>query len=762
LGAWFRILVFIFAFLIAGSAYAQRVALVLSGGAARGGAHIGVLRALEEQHIPITYITGTSIGAVIGAMYASGYTPDEIEALMSSPEFQEWAMGIIDPKYTYFFRKEDPNASWISTDFNFKKKITSLLPTQLIKTYEIDFRLMELLSPANAVSGGIFDNLMIPFRCITSDIDSTQAVVLRKGDLNTAVRASMSLPLIFTPVVLNNKLVYDGGMYNNFPVDVAIKDFHPDVIIGSRVAQRYDKPDRDDVISQLLTMLMERQTDTITLPGSVVIVPKLPVINLLDFTYTKVLADSGYIAAMRCMPKIRKLVHDTLSSESLAAKRAAFNARKHELVFDSIHITGLNKVQQGFVRRQLKHGKPNVTLSEVRNEYFRLIDNGFIRTITPVARFNVKTGFYDLHLDITKTNNFSAEFGGNFSLGNMNVGFLELQYKYLWSKALRFSINGYFGRIYNSARIGARIDFNSTTPWFLEANYTYNHMDYFKSSMFFFDDKTPNYIIQGEYFGEVLGGLPVTNTGKLSLGVSYAFTNNKYYQSNVFERADTADQTSFNFGSPVLAFELNSLNRKQFASAGIRLFMSVAYVNGREDMLPGSTSSNQVPSTAYHNWFRFRILYDNYFESLGPIKIGFYGEGVISNEPLFANYTSSLIYLPAFQPLPESQAYFLPAFRAPNWAAAGLKMVLRIYKKIEYRLEGYLFQPYQAVIENPDHTASLGPQFSDRAYMASTSVVYNSPLGPVSLGVNYYDKQAESWTLNFNFGYIIFNKRALP
>jgi len=249
-------LVFIFAFLIAGSAYAQRVALVLSGGAARGGAHIGVLRALEEQHIPITYITGTSIGAVIGALYASGYTPDEIEALMSSPEFQQWAMGIIDPKYTYFFRKEDPNASWISTDFNFKKKITSLLPTQLIKTYEIDFRLMELLSPANAVSGGIFDNLMIPFRCITSDIDSTQAVVLRKGDLNTAVRASMSLPLIFTPVVLNNKLVYDGGMYNNFPVDVAIKDFHPDVIIGSRVAQRYDKPDRDDVISQLLTMLM--------------------------------------------------------------------------------------------------------------------------------------------------------------------------------------------------------------------------------------------------------------------------------------------------------------------------------------------------------------------------------------------------------------------------------------------------------------------------------------------------------------------------
>lgn len=762
MGTWLRIFVFVFPLLMAGSLHAQRVALVLSGGAARGGAHIGVLRALEEQQIPVTYITGTSIGAIIGALYASGYTPDEIEALLSSPEFQQWAMGIIDPKYTYFFRKEDPNASWISIDFNLKKRITSLLPKQLIKTYEIDFRLMELLSPANAVAGGDFDSLMIPFRCITSDIDSTRAVVLRKGDLNTAVRASMSLPLVYTPVVLNNRLVYDGGMYDNFPVDVALKDFRPDVIIGSRVAQRFNKLDRDDVISQLLTMLMERQSDTITSPGSVVIVPKLPVINLLDFSYTKMLADSGYQAAMRCMPKIRQLIHDTLTAAALATKRNTFKRKEHPMVFDSMHITGLNKVQQSFVTRQLKHGKGEVSLNQLRNEYFRLIDNGFIRTITPIARFNKQTGYYDLYLDITQTDNFSAEFGGNFSLGNMNVGFLELQYKYLWTKALRFHVNGYFGRIYNSAQVGARIDFNSATPWFLEANYTYNHLDYFRSSMFFFDDKTPNYIIQGEYFGAITGGLPVTNTGKLSLGVSYAFTNNKYYQSNLFERADTADQTSFNFGSPVLSFELNSLNRKQFASAGIRLFVSLAYVNGREDILPGSTTINQPPATNYHNWFMFRILYDNYFESLGPLKVGFYGEGVVSNEPLFANYLSSLIYLPAFQPLPESQAYFLPAFRAPSWAAAGLKMVMRIYKKIEYRLEGYLFQPYRAVVENPDHTASLGPQFSDRAYMASTSVVYNSPLGPVSLGVNYYDKQSESWTLNFNFGYIIFNKRALP
>ncbi len=752
-----------FQFLIVNSACGQRVALVLSGGAARGGAHIGVIRALEEQQIPISYIAGTSIGAVIGALYASGYSPDEMEQLMSSEDFQRWAMGIMDQHYIYFYRKEDPNASWISTNFDFNKKLTSLLPTQLIKTYEIDFRLMELLSPANAVCSGNFDKLMVPFRCVTADIDSTEAVVLRKGDLNTAVRASMSLPLVYTPVVLNGKLVYDGGMYNNFPVDVAQKDFRPDVIIGSRVAQRYDKPDRDDVVSQLLTMLMERQTDTLTFPGSVMIVPKLPRINLLDFTYTKVLADSGYVATMRSIQKIRRFVHDSISPEKLALKRAEFNGRKKEVRFDSIHITGLNKIQQGYVTRQLKHGEKTVGIDELRTQYFRLIDDGFIKSISPVARYNPRTGFYDLFLDITRTNNFGAQFGGNFSLGNINFGFIELQYKYLWTNALHFNLNGYFGKIYSSAKVGGRIDFNSLTPWFLEVNYVYNHMEYFNRSMFFFEDKTPNYIIQSEYFGNLTTGIPTSNSGKLSLGIIYAFTNNKYYQSNLFSRSDTADQTSFNFGSPVLTFELNSLNRKQFASAGVKLQLSLAYVNGQEDMLPGSTTHNQVPVTQYRNWFQLRLIYDNYFESLGPVKFGFYGEGMLSNQPLFSNYTSSLIYAPAFQPLPESQAYFLPAFRANNWTAAGLKAVVRIYKKVEYRLEGYIFQPYRAILGSSDNNnAYLGPKFSDRAYMASTSVVYNSPLGPLSLGVNYYDKQSESWTLNFNFGYIIFNRRALP
>ena len=93
------------------SLQAQKVALVLSGGGSRGAAHIGVIRALEENHIPIDYIAGTSIGAVIGSLYAIGYSPDEMETLLDSDEFKRWAAGNMDEKYVYYYRKEDPNAS---------------------------------------------------------------------------------------------------------------------------------------------------------------------------------------------------------------------------------------------------------------------------------------------------------------------------------------------------------------------------------------------------------------------------------------------------------------------------------------------------------------------------------------------------------------------------------------------------------------------------------------------------------------------------
>ncbi len=743
--------------------HSQKVAVILSGGASKGGAHIGVLRALEEQHIPISFIAGTSVGAIIGGLYASGYTPDEIEKLISSEEFQRNASGLMYDQYVYYYRREEPNASWISLDLNPKKKLTSSLPVSLKSPFMVDFRFMEIFAPPNAAAEGDFNKLFIPFRCVVADIDSSSAVIIKKGDLPSAIRASMSIPFVYNPVVLNNKLMYDGGMYNNFPTNVAADDFKADVIIGSRVAERYDKPDPEDPVSQLLVMLMGKQSSNIPYPNSVLILPNVPKVDLLDFSHTAVLADSGYAAAMRSIASIRKLVHDTVNSEDLLRRRKEFRSRQPALIFDSIITKGLNRAQSTYVKQVLKHGKELISLDELRPGYYRFIDEGFVKTIYPVARYNPQTAHYDLILDIHKSDKFSADFGGNLSLGTVNEAFLEIRYKYLWSKALHFLANGYFGKFYASAKISGRMDFNSKYPWYINLDYTYNHFDYFKNSTFFFDDKTPSYIIEREYFGNASIGIPVTNAGKLELGMVYAFTNDKYYQSNQFTRYDTADQTGFNYFAPSVCFELNSLNRKQYPNAGARLLLSFTYVNGHEDFLPGSTSPSMNEIEEYHDWFALKLLYDNYFKSLGPVKFGFYGEMVVSNQQLFSNYVSTLIHSPAFQPIPESQTLILPNFRALSYAGAGLKVLVRVFKKIDYRLEGYLFQPYQEIYEDPlTHTARLGPVISDRSWMASTCFVYNSPLGPISFRVNYYDKMPNSFIFNLNFGYIIFNRKSMP
>jgi NTE family protein len=127
------------------------------------------------------------------------------------------------------------------------------------------------------------------------------------------------------------------------------------------------------------------------------------------------------------------------------------------------------------------------------------------------------------------------------------------------------------------------------------------------------------------------------------------------------------------------------------------------------------------------------------------------------------NYTSTILNVPDFHPVPEMQTLLIPAFRATSFAGFGLKTVLRLYKKIEFRVEGYVFQPYQEILENPlDQTPMFGPVLSDRSWIGSAALVYNSLIGPISLGVNYYDKMAEHVTININIGYILFNRKALP
>ncbi len=195
-----------------------RLVLVLSGGGARGFAHIGVLRVLEELGIAPDLIVGTSMGSVVGGLYAAGWSPDEIEELVETIDWGEIFTDRLDRKYQSFRRKQDDYPVMIEGRLHFDG-LKLVLPPGVIAGQRLDLvlRSVEALSPATAD----FDDLPIPFRAVASNIATGQTVVLDSGSLATAIRASMSVPGALPPVTIDGKELVDGGIASNLPIGIA-------------------------------------------------------------------------------------------------------------------------------------------------------------------------------------------------------------------------------------------------------------------------------------------------------------------------------------------------------------------------------------------------------------------------------------------------------------------------------------------------------------------------------------------------------------
>lgn len=758
----FRIkLLFILLFLfVAKSVWSQQgTAVVLSGGGSRGMAHIGVLKALEENDVPIDYIAGTSIGAAVGAMYAAGFSPQEIEDIFTSEDFRRWIAGDINRSYSWYYTSDLPDAGWVDLNLEFNNRFSKVLPSGIKTPVELDFQITRLLADASAVAGYDFDNLMIPFRCVAADIDSSQAIVLRHGDLARSVRASITFPFLYTPIKIDDRLLFDGGMYNNFPTDVVANDFDPALIIGSKVSGNFPKPQAEDVLSQIQNMLMSDTDFALDSAAGIVLEPNLPKVNLTDFSLSKAFIQAGYDMAIQNMPLIKARISEQRTAQQVASLRQRFNARKQPYLIDSIYISGLKPSETEYVYRTLTHRKNNSTLDEISGQYFKLAADDKLKLDGNRMVLNPTTGLYNLFLDLRPAKPLTLTLGGNISTRTANLAFAEINYRYLFREALRLKFNVYFGRFYTSALAGARLDFPGKIPLYAGGLVVYNHFDYFKSTIHFIEDVTPSYLIQNENFLDIYAGMPLTVNGRLEADVALGRLENEYYQTNAFTRTDTADKTRFDYVQSGLCWELNSLNRKQYASAGARFSISTGMVWGNENFESGSAPNIQPTHTGkFHHWAFIDLLWDNYFQKFGPVKLGFYSRIHLSNQDFFGNYTSSLLVAPAFEPVPESKAMFLLQYRAYNYGAAGLKAVWSATRNIDLRSEAYLFQPYQSIKKDADNLAYFGQPFDDRYWMFSGAVVYHTIIGPVSLSINYFDNPEEKFFVGLNIGYIIFNK----
>lgn len=725
-------------------------------------AHIGVIKALEEEGIPIDYVTGTSMGALVGGLYAAGYSVEDMQRFANEEEFLLAIEGNLSESDVYYYTQDPEDATIIKLRFNLENFIQNTIPTNVVTPDLMEFLLMDILAQASAAARYDFDSLMVPFRCVAADVVQKEQRIFSEGSLPLALRASATYPFYYRPLIVDGTMLFDGGLYNNFPADVMYDSFLPDVIIGSNVAGTYEPPNEDDLLSQLRNMIMTHSDFTIQCEQGLIIEPQSN-IGVFDFSNVNGEIEKGYLAAKAQIPALREMINRRVTEEEVRVKRASFQAKFPEKVIGDVEITGeLNPKQRQYLLSTLGPSAPDsiFEFSLFRGQFLRLTQDDKIRHIQPVARYNFDEDMFGMSMRVKRERNLSAFFGGNFSSRPINMGYVGLKYHFFGRTSTSIMANSYFGRFYGSALVRAKIDFGGKKRMSLEPHVVLNRWDYFRNFSTFFEQSRPSFIVKNEVYGGVTGVTSFGNNAIIKGELRYGETLDRYYQTENFTTEDTTDITRFKMWSAAAGVDRNTLNRRIYASKGSRVRLSVRGITGQEITDYGSTRPVLDSAiTASHHWVDFRFQYENYFLKKGFFSMGFDLQAVVSTKPFFANYTASVISAPAYEPIPESRTFFLEDFRAHQFVGFGLRTVYEIRKNLEFRAEGYAFQPRQSLVRIEDNLTAFSEVPGTPQFIGAGALVFHSPLGPISLNLNYYSSQIDKpWSFLFNFGYTLFNK----
>ncbi|MDD1005465.1 MULTISPECIES: patatin-like phospholipase family protein [Pseudomonas] len=345
----------------ASEASRPKVGLVLSGGAARGLAHIGVLKALEEQGIKIDAIAGTSMGAVVGGLYASGYKIDELEKLALNIDWQA-ALSDAPPREDVpFRRKQDDRDFLVKQKLSFRDDGSLGLPLGVIQGQNLALLLESLLAHTSDTRD--FDKLPIPFRAVATDISNGEKVVFRKGHLPQVIRASMSIPAVFAPVELDGRLLVDGGMTDNIPLDVA-REMGVDVAIvvdiGTPLRNRKQLTTVVDVLNQSITLMTRSNSEeqlAALKPSDVLIQPALAAFGVTDFGKAQEMIDAGYRATRILDARLAQLKPDESQDAELNAARSP---GQRTPIITAIRVENDSKVDDDVIRYYIRQhiGEP--------------------------------------------------------------------------------------------------------------------------------------------------------------------------------------------------------------------------------------------------------------------------------------------------------------------------------------------------------------------------------------------------------------------
>ncbi len=749
---------------------AQKVGLVMSGGGAKGAAHIGVIKALEENGIPIDYITGTSIGAIIGSLYAMGYTPEEMLNLLLSDDFFYWQTGTVEEQYTYFFREPLPTPEF--AHFSIEKSSDSLqikanfLPQSLINPIQMNQAFMGLFSQATAKAGWNFDNLFVPFRCVAADIYAKKAVIFRHGDLGDAVRASMSFPFVFPPIRRDSIPLFDGGIYDNFPIQPMKEAFHPDFIFGSAVSGTQQGKVSENMYNQLETMIMQTTNYSVDEEDGLMVQFNFPTVSLLDFQKGKELMDIGYERTLLMIDSIKARVPRRVSPLEVAERRKAYRESLPPLLFKNIYVSGVTDEQRKYVEAQLHRDiNDEFSMEEFKRAYFKMLTYSKIKEIIPHAVYNRVEKKFDLHLDVKMKEELQIGFGGNVSSHQANQLYLGLGYQALSRVASEYHAGFQVGNSFSGVLADARLYLQTRIPMYLNGMGVYSDRRYSQTQSMFYEDVVPAFIKQQELYARINFGFPLLNHSKIETGVSYGRLQDHYLLNNNTPMANASFEDSwYNLFSVYFGIIHHSLNAKQYPTAGRERFLVGQFVNGTENYTPAPTSPfSNVRGNNVH-WFQVKGRWLKYQSFSSKFSIGYLAEAVISDKELMTNYTASILQAPAFTPTPHSKIVFNEAFRSNQYAAGGVIPILKLNRMLHLRSEFYAFAPLKEILKDTNEVPYYDKwlhSFHPLNYMGELSLVLQLPFASVSVYANGYSYPKQNFNFGLNIGYLIFNPKML-
>ena len=433
-----------------------QVALVLSGGGARGGVHIGVLRVLEREGIPIDLIVGVSAGALVGGLYAAGYSVDHVERILVETDWWEMTNNSANRRLTNLHRKPMADRQMLALRLD---RLDLKLPYGIFAGKKIQHFLYQLTIGATYRARNDFDRLPTPFRAIATDIVAGEQVVLKNGSLGTAIRASISVPGVFVPVSTEQTLLVDGGIVNNLPVDVAL-DAGADFVIAVDCStplrtQKHEFEDVIDVVDQAVSFRIEEKKVAHRKLAHVLIMPDLKGFDSGDFNRSYTVIPIGEEEAEKHLDAIWKALQTLGISKRVEKSRPTilpdeFDVKTwadipSDIVIDRVRIEGLERYTRGIsIAQHLEKfiNKPT-SFRELERESGRLYATGLFQTVDYQVLYH--EDYTELVFQVLETPPSELKMGLHYDNDFGVSALAELAHQNVYGRVVEFYLRGLLG-----------------------------------------------------------------------------------------------------------------------------------------------------------------------------------------------------------------------------------------------------------------------------------------------------------------------------